>query len=188
MDVRRLRRVRLGVEVKIEISNAAALVAALDDYADMLTRTVKAGASVGFVQPFTTEDARLYWLQRIVPAVDAGASILFEARVDDRIAGTVQLVLPSMPNQVHKGDVSKMMVHPDFRRRGIARAMLEQLFAEARIRKLSLLTLDTRTGDAAQRLYAQCGFEVAGEIPGFAIDPDNPAKLDGTTYMYKWLD
>jgi len=48
----------------------------------------------------------------------------------------------------------------------------------------SLVTLDTRTGDVAEPLYASLGFEVAGIIPDFAWDPDGKAK-HATTYMYR---
>ena len=174
-------------EVDVVISNAATLVGALDEFADMLLQSVSDGASIGFVQPFALEDARAFWLERVVPGLKTGAIVLFEARVDSAVVGTVQLVLPNMPNQTHKGDVAKMMVHPNFRRRGVARELMEALLAEARRRDLKMLTLDTRTGDKAQPLYASYGFSVAGEIPMFAIDPDNPKKLDGTTYMFKWL-
>ena len=173
--------------VNITISNAASLVGALDEFADILLQSVSDGASIGFVQPFALEDARAFWLERVVPGLKTGTIVLFEARLDSLVVGAVQLVLPSMPNQTHKGEVAKMMVHPNFRRRGVARELMEALLEEAKRRGLKMLTLDTRTGDKAQPLYAGYGFNVAGEIPMFAIDPDNPEKLDGTTYMYKWL-
>jgi hypothetical protein len=50
----------------------------------------------------------------------------------------------------------------------------------------SLLTLDTRTGDHAEPLYAALGYRVAGIIPGYCRDPFEP-KLDPTTVMYKTL-
>lgn len=162
----------------------------MDDFSTMLAGSVAAGASIGFVQPFSQTDAAAFWLGQVVPMVADETSILFAAQaVDDGpVVGTAQLVLPTMPNQTHKAEVSKMMVHPDFRRQGIAGGLLSALIEEAKERGFRLLTLDTRTNDSAQPLYTKHGFEVAGEIPGFAIDPDDPTKLDGTTYMYKWLD
>jgi hypothetical protein len=47
-----------------------------------------------------------------------------------------------------------------------------------------LITLDTRTGDKAERLYGSLGFRAAGVIPNYAYDPDGRAR-HGTTYMYK---
>lgn len=179
----------MGRGMMIQKADAAFLQANIDDFAAMLARSVAAGASIGFVQPFTEADAAEFWLTRVLPMVEKQASILFAARKSDRgpVIGTAQLVLPSMPNQTHKADVAKMMVHPDYRRQGIADRLMAELIDEAEQRRFRLLTLDTRTNDDAQPLYAKHGFAVAGEIPGFAIDPDDPNKLDGTTYMYKWL-
>jgi ribosomal protein S18 acetylase RimI-like enzyme len=77
-----------------------------------------------------------------------------------------------------------MMVAPGARRRGIGRALLHAVHREAMARGLTLLVLDTRTGDAAQALYMQAGYEIAGEIPGYALDPDGQG-VHGTTVMYR---
>jgi ribosomal protein S18 acetylase RimI-like enzyme len=60
---------------------------------------------------------------------------------------------------------------------------------EVRARRLgrTLLTLDTRTGDKAEPLYASMGYTVVGIIPDFCCDPSDPARLDATTIMYKQL-
>jgi len=89
-----------------------------------------------------------------------------------------------MPNQRHRAEVRKLLVHPDARRRGIARALMAAIERRARHLGRSLLTLDTRTGDGAERLYASLGYETAGVIPGFARDTTED-RLDATTIMYK---
>ena len=165
----------------------AAFESHLGDFATVLHGCVAAGASVGFVEPFSLADARSFFADRVGPNIRAGDAVIWGAYEAGKVVGTVQLALPTMPNQLHKADVSKMLVHPDFRRRGLARGLMEALIAEARARGFHMLTLDTRTGDAAQPLYGALGFEVAGEIPDFAIDPFDPSKLDGTTYMYLML-
>jgi hypothetical protein len=58
------------------------------------------------------------------------------------------------------------------------------LEAHAKSLGKTLITLDTRTGDKAETLYASVGFQRAGVIPNYAYDPDGRAK-HGTTYMYK---
>jgi hypothetical protein len=90
-----------------------------------------------------------------------------------------------MPNQAHRGEVSKMLVHPDFRRQGRGRALLTALIARAGAEGRWLVTLDTRTGDPSQALYAGMGFVVAGEIPGYAQAPDGSARFDPTVFMYR---
>jgi ribosomal protein S18 acetylase RimI-like enzyme len=100
--------------------------------------------------------------------------------------GTVQLDLAMMPNQQHRAEVCKMLVHPDWQRRGIARALMVALEAVAREEKRTLLTLDTWTGKGAERLYRSLDYTVVGVIPRFARG-STTMKLEGTTIMYKEL-
>src|SRR5262249_48597945 len=120
--------------------------------ADILHATVHAGASVSFILPFTIGDARDFWLNRVLPDVVAGGRRVLLARTDGRIVGTVQLDLAMPPNQQHRAEVAKLLVHPDARRRGIGRALMQELEALARAQGRALLTLDTRTGDSAEPL------------------------------------
>jgi hypothetical protein len=48
-----------------------------------------------------------------------------------------------------------------------------------------LLTLDTKRGDAAERLYRQLGWTAAGTIPGYALDPDGTPH--DAVFFYKDL-
>ncbi len=108
------------------------------------------------------------------------------ARKDGRIAGSVQLDYDTPPNQPHRAEVRKLLVHPDFRRRGIAKALMAALESRAAELGRSLLTLDTRTGDMAEPLYVSLGYQTAGIIPGYCRDPFKD-HFDPTTIMYKAL-
>ena len=65
------------------------------------------------------------------------------------------------------------------------RALLAAAHVEAAYRGRRLLILDTRTGDAGERLYESMGYTRAGEIPGFTIEPDGARH--GTTIFYHVL-
>ncbi|SLN59892.1 Acetyltransferase [Falsiruegeria litorea R37] len=170
----------------IEEASSSALPTLLGDLADTLHACVHDGASVGFVLPFSEQDAQEFWQTRIFPMVSTGAATLFVARHNGRVVGTVQLVPASMPNQPHRADVSKLLVHPSFRRIGLARGLMTALRDKACELGLSLLVLDTRSGDPSQALYHSLGFQVAGEIPKFCRNPHDD-RLEPTTYMYKHL-
>jgi ribosomal protein S18 acetylase RimI-like enzyme len=156
----------------------------LAELAALLHACVHDGASIGFVLPFTMHDATTFWAKSVLPQVRAGTRVLLVARENGVLAGSVQLDHDTPPNQPHRAEVRKLIVHPDFRRRGIARALMAELEAIAAMIGRSLITLDTRTGDAAEPLYASLGYATAGVIPGYARDPAG-TRLDATTVMYK---
>ncbi|WMS44972.1 GNAT family N-acetyltransferase [Acuticoccus sp. MNP-M23] len=173
------------MDVRIEIAAPGGVdVAGLGG---LLHACVMAGASVGFIAPFARNEAEAFWRENIAPRVASGAITLLTARTaDDAIAGTAQLITAMPANQPHRADVAKVLVHPDHRRKGIARALMAALEAEARQRNKTLLTLDTRTGDAAEPLYASLGYTTVGVVPDYCIDAFTGA-LDSTTIMYKRL-
>lgn len=157
----------------------------LSELAALLQAVVLDGASIGFVLPFGEEDARRFWTEKVRPDLAAKARTLFVARLDERIAGTVQLFHGTPANQPHRVDVNKLMVHPDFRRKGVAKALMLELERAATGMGRSLITLDTRTGDKAEPLYTALGYQTVGVIPNFCRDTADPARLDPTTIMYK---
>ncbi len=159
----------------------------LKGLSEVLHACVCDGASVGFVLPFTMEDSRAFWINKVRPSVVVGESVLMVAKVGDSVAGTVQLCCDTMPNQAHRAEVSKLLVSPAFQRRGIAKSLMAELEQQARERSRTLITLDTRTGDNAEPLYSLLGFETAGVIPGFCRDVRDENQYDPTTYMYKQL-
>lgn len=153
---------------------------------EVLIENVRYGAAVSFMAPLAQEEADRFWLDDVIPDVEKGGRVLFAAKHEGKVVGIVQLITAMPPNQPHRCELAKMMVHPRARRMGIGRALLGRAVQQAQELGKTLLTLDTRTGDAAQALYASLGFEEAGVIPDYAWDPDGRAR-HSTTYMYKHL-
>ena len=164
--------------VLLEGTEAAA---AIDDLAEVLVDCVAGGASVSFMSPFTKADAAAYF-RRVVAEVERGDTALVGARLNGRIVGTVQLGLDTPPNQPHRADVKKMLVHRSVRRGGIGAALMQAVEEEARRRGRTVLVLDTASGDA-ERLYARNGWQRVGVIPDYALWPDG--GLCATTFFWK---
>jgi hypothetical protein len=152
--------------------------------AEIVADGVNGGAAISFMQPYSLDDGRRFWVEEVFPDVARGARVLFVAYLDDAVVGTVQMDVGLRPNQSHRCEVAKMVVHSRARRQGVGRALMLALEAHAKMLGKTLITLDTRTGDKAETLYASVGFRRAGVIPNYAYDPDGRAK-HGTTYMYK---
>ena len=158
----------------------------LDALADVLREVVYDGAGVSFVVPFSMDDARAFWVTGVMPGVQARTRRVLIARLDGRIVGTVQIDLATPANQQHRAEVLKLLVHPSARRLGIARRLMIAIEPVAQSEGRTLLTLDTWTGRAAERLYLSLGYVAAGVIPGYARGSLTP-ELEPTTIMYKQL-
>ena len=173
-------------DIRIEELTSETFPQHVDALTDILHAVVLDGASVGFILPFPREQSEAFWRERIGPALKTGRRCLFIARAKDAVAGTVQLDHDLSPNQRHRAEVAKLLVHPAHRNRGIAKKLLARLEQRAQGLGRRLITLDTRSGDVAEALYRAQGYQVAGRIPGYCRAPE-AERLDPTTYMFKQL-
>lgn len=156
------------------------------DLCRVLMDSVADGAAISFMARLTLAEAERFWRKDVRTAVESGGRHLFGVFIDSRLVGTVQLITGMPPNQPHRAEITKMIVHPESRRLGLGRALMTAALNAARRADKVLVTLDTRTGDVSEALYRSVGFEQAGVIPDFAFDPDGQAR-HATTYMYRYL-
>ncbi|WP_291567424.1 GNAT family N-acetyltransferase [Bradyrhizobium sp.] len=170
-----------------EIISLSAPVAqpALEQLADVLVDCVEGGASVSFMSPFS-RDSALGFFRKVERSVAAGDTVLLAARLDGTIVGTVQLGLDTPPNQPHRADIQKMLVHRSARGRGIGAALMAEVEEEARRCGRWLLVLDTVPGENGHRLYLRAGWTQSGIVPDYALFPDG--RPCDTAFMWKRLD
>ena len=95
----------------------------------------------------------------------------------------MQVLLSFPPNQPHRGEIAKLLVHRSARKRGVAQELMARAEQEARAEGKTLLVLDTVTGDPAERLYTRLGWTRVGVIPGYALYPDG--RPCDTTVFWK---
>ena len=152
----------------------------LDGLATVLADCVAGGASVSYMSPFSQDDARAQFASWAAEVED-GTRLLLAAFRDDEVVGTVQVVFAAPPNQPHRADVAKLLVHRSARRLGVAQRLMEHAEAEARAEGRTLLVLDTVTGDDAERLYERLGWTRVGVIPNYALYPDG-RSCDATVF------
>lgn len=76
------------------------------------------------------------------------------------------------------GDITDVATHPDFRRRGISRAVMKRLIEFSREKGLVSIALDVRVSNVgAIALYEGLGFDVAGKRPRFYRTPPEDAYV-----------
>ena len=153
----------------------------------LLAEAVQAGASIGFVWPVDAAEVAQYW-DGVRDAVRAGHKhllVVFDEH--DQLVGTAQLEPAGKANGRHRAEVQKVIVAVSQRQRGIGRLLMQAVETRARTLQRTLLVLDTRVGDAGERLYQALGWHKVGEIPGYAISPDLQSR-DATALYYRQLD
>lgn len=150
----------------------------------LLADSIEDNASMGFMAPYDADAVAEFW-RDVCQAVASGALLLLVAEVDDEIVGTVQAGFVQKPNQPHRADVMKLIVHRKARGAGIARRLMEELETVCRDRGRWLLVLDTATGSDAEAIYPRLGWVKAGGVPDYALYPNG--DYCGTTFFYKRL-
>lgn len=170
--------------VTIERLDGAGADAVIPELTEILRDTVANGASVGFMDFNTSVDFERFWLG-IAEQVRAGEVVLFVARSAEGIVGTAQLHPVGKPNQPHRAEIAKVLVHSRARRRGIGEALMRAAESAALAMGRDLLVLDTDELGAARRLYNRLGWTEIGTIPRYALMPDG--RDCGSTFFYKSL-
>lgn len=164
----------------LEISICSTLEGSISELTNLLIQVVEDGASIGFLPPLSQINAQRYWETVIQTDI-----ILFVARMNKHIVGSVQIHLCSKENGLHRAEIAKLMVHPAYRRKGIARLLMEKAHSVAIEQGRTLLVLDTRNGDPSNVLYTSLGYTLVGCIPNYAKSQNG--QLDGTNIYYKEL-
>ena len=171
-------------QIEIRRLGATEANAQLDGLAAVLVDCVAGGASVSYLAPFSHEQARAAF-EAVAADVEQGRRLLLGAFAEGRLVGTVQVILALPPNQPHRVEIARLLVHRSARRRGIAQLLMDHAESEARAAGKTLLVLDAVTGGDAERLYARLGWTKVGVIPGYALYPDR--RPCDTTIFWKRL-
>ena len=94
-------------------------------------------------------------------------------REDGRIVGYI--CLWEVADELH---ITNVAVHPDARRRGVARALLESVFERGRASRSRLVLLEVRpSNNEALALYESFGFRVVGRRRGYYYDTGEDALV-----------
>ena len=94
---------------------------------------------------------------------------------DDRDAIVAFSVCWIVFDELH---INTLAVAPDFRRRGYATVLLQQVLAEAETEGAVKATLEVRaSNEAALALYERLGFRISARRPGYYTNPQEDALI-----------
>ncbi|CAG9997792.1 unnamed protein product [Clonostachys byssicola] len=159
----------------------------------------------GFIPPLSHEKLLAYWKDRIAEVSAGTRLLLLLVRADDstdpanglldhhlavpkgtNLVGIVMLDMPPSETSSFRAVVEKLLVHPSYRARGGATALVDALEREAVKRGRTMLTLDTESGSLAESVFSKLGYTEVGRIPKYGLSPSGEFK--DVTFFYKSLE
>ncbi|CNL99267.1 GNAT family N-acetyltransferase [Yersinia proxima] len=158
--------------MKIVLLNAATLPIYRSELAHLLIDAVSHGASIGYSTRAISQDEAENYYHNLHSAITKGTLLLWIARDETGIVGTVQLDLCQKPNGLNRAEVQKLLVHSRSRRTGIGHKLIIEMENTAVQLRRGLLYLDTEAGSPAESFYRAQGYRCMGEIPDYACTPD----------------
>lgn len=95
------------------------------------------------------------------------------ARKDNKVIGYIGIWLI-----FDEGHITNVAVHPDYRRQGVADALLRRMLSNAKGCDINSCTLEVRRSNlAAQELYKKFGFAYESVRPGYYTDNKEDALI-----------
>ena len=113
------------------------------------------------------------WSEQSLGLLIADGGVGFVALVDGAVAA-----YGGMLYVLDEGQITNIATHPDYRRRGLARAVVDALCEYAMEKELCSVFLEVRESNlAARELYRGCGYGEIGTRRRFYRDPTEDAVL-----------
>lgn len=120
------------------------------------------------------ENFSLPWTEQIIASQLGGpGKLMLAAEEDGTLAGYMGLQYV-----LDEGYISNVCTAPEYRRRGVAAALIEEMVRRSQALGLAFLSLEVRvSNEPAIRLYEGRGFVKAGVRPGYYEQPSEDALI-----------
>jgi len=167
--------------MKIVMLNAATLPVYRDELAQLLVEANSTCISIGFPHVIGQAQAEDTF-HDLRPALSQNEVLLWIARDEQGVVGTVQLDLASATDHCHRAEISTLLVRSRARRRGVGRLLMRELERAAQDWHCTVLSSDMQSGSDAEAFYRAQGYRCAA----FKSDTTRYNRKNGVVY-YKHL-
>ena len=89
---------------------------------------------------------------------EQGNGVQLAAEIDGIVVGTAGIIRNSHPLEAHRAELVDLVVHGDYRQRGIARRLVEECCIHAAAIGIEILETGCRAGTPAENVYPRLGF------------------------------
>lgn len=148
----------------------------------LIDATVADEGTLGFSAAMTDAQLRAF-AETLQRRMDQGSThmLLGTCAATDAAAFLVVLTQNTMPNCQHIAELSKGVVHPEFRGRGAVKVALREMVKKARSIGVEKFVLDVREGTRAHDLWKALGFTSFGVLEDYA-------RVGGKTYRGQYME
>jgi len=153
--------------MKIVMLNAATLPVYRDELAHLLIEANKQSAHVGLpctLEQKEAEDA----FHDLRPALSHNELLLWIARDEHGVAGTLLLDLAPSSESSHQAEVTTLLVSSRARRCGVGRLLLRESENMAQNLRYTVLSSDMQSGSGAEAFYRAQGYRCASYNADYA--------------------
>lgn len=137
-----------------------------------------------FLPPLSHDRILASWQAWSEQVVAGSRVIVLQLSDAGELAGVVSLGFPDTETGKHRSEVGRLLVSPEFRKRGVAREMMGLLEVVARERGRWMMLLDTTIGSGAEYVYPKLGYKEIGIVPAYGFSPKDGSMLD-EIFFYK---
>lgn len=123
--------------------------------------------TLGFLSPLRGKDGRkiLAGLQQDI--LEKKKHLLLIRNEKFHLIGHLILTPNSLPNCAHRGEISRVMVHPKSRCFSLILAGLREVIRKCDTLKVCSIELDVRANTLISKLWERLGFEIIGIHPDY---------------------
>lgn len=157
--------------MKIVPLNAATLPVYCRELGALLLDAIESGASVGYQSGTSREDAESAFY-RLRGALDKGDLLIWIARDERGLLGTVRLELSNESEGLNRATPKLLLVHRRARRQGIGKQLITAMENAATTHHRGLLCLDVQASTSAEAFYRAQGYRCLGELPDYICSSD----------------
>ncbi|EIC82030.1 GNAT family N-acetyltransferase [Serratia sp. M24T3] len=150
--------------MKIVLLNAATLPIYHEELAHLLNDTHAVGLP-GLLSHDDYPAASATFFHDLREAISKHQRLLWIARNEQGLVGTVQLELASDDASTQCGTISTLIVDTSARRQGVAKQLMRELENTAFNLRRGLLSLDIQAGTPAEAFYKAQGYQCSGKTP-----------------------
>ena len=133
------------------------------------------GTLATFLPPLSHEKVHGFWLEKSRQVEQGARAIILQFAPtpcgQQELAGVVTLDMPFSETGPFRCEAEKLLVSPRYRRKGVARALMEKLEDVGREKQRGLIFLGTTVGTGAEDVYLRLGYTCYGVVPKYGIDP-----------------